>query len=81
LLVTFQVELNETRMDAKIDMLHRSGVMGNMSSKVGLPAHKSENDARVWGSEEVSRIVLLYKYLSLKRPSCVAIRREWLIGR
>lgn len=47
-----EVELNEMRMDAKIDMLHRSGVIGKTPSKVGLPPHKSgESDVRNWGTE------------------------------
>jgi kinesin family protein 20 len=67
-LVTFQVELNEMRMDAKIDMLHRSGVIGKTPR--GLPSHKSgESDARNWGTEVVSRMVLLHRYLPLKRLS------------
>jgi len=58
------------RMDAKIDMLHRSGVTGKMPSKVGLPLHKSgESDARNWGTEVVGRMVLLHRYLPLKRLS------------
>jgi len=81
--VTIQVELNEMRMDAKIDMLHSGvGAIGETPRKVGLPSYKSgEDDARVWGSEEVSRVVLLHKYLPLERPSCVVAGREWLIGR
>ena len=56
-LVTFQVELNEMRMDAKIDMLHRSGVVGKTPSKVGHPSHKSdESDARKWGTEVVGEM-------------------------
>jgi hypothetical protein len=69
-LVTFQVELNEMRMDAKIDMLHRSGVIGKTPSKVGLPSHKSgESDPRKWGTEVVGEMVLLHKYFPLKRLS------------
>lgn len=69
-LVTFQVELNEMRMDAKIDMLHRSGVVGKTPGKVGLPLHKSgDNDARNWGTDVVGRMVLLHEYPPLKRPS------------
>jgi hypothetical protein len=69
-LVTLQVELNEMRMDAKIDMLHRSNVIGKTPSKVGLPSHKSgESYAGNWGTEEVGRMVLLYRNLPLKRLS------------
>jgi hypothetical protein len=69
-------------MDAKIDMLHRSGVIGKTPGKAELPSRKSgESDARVWGSEEVSRMVLLYEYPPLKQPSCIAVGRRWLIGR
>ena len=58
------------RMDAKIDMLHRSGVIGKTPSKVGLPSHKSgESDARNWGTEVVGRMVLLHGYIPLKRLS------------
>jgi hypothetical protein len=47
------------RMDAKIDMLHRSGLIGKTPSKVGPSPHKSgENDVPVWGSEEVCRMVI-----------------------
>jgi hypothetical protein len=57
------------RMDAKIDMLHRSGVIGKTPGKVGLPSHKSgESDARNWGTEMVGRMALLHRYLPLKRP-------------
>lgn len=53
------------RMDAKIDMLHRSGVIGKTPGKAGPPLHKSgESDARVWGSEEVSRVVPLHTSFS-----------------
>jgi hypothetical protein len=46
------------RMDAKIDMLHRSGLLGKSPSKVGQSLRKSgENDTRMWGLKEVSRIV------------------------
>ncbi|KAH9968742.1 P-loop containing nucleoside triphosphate hydrolase protein [Russula dissimulans] len=48
-----EVELNERRMDAKIDMLHRSGLIGKTPNKAGLSSRKSgEGDARVWGSEQ-----------------------------
>jgi hypothetical protein len=58
------------RMDAKIDMLHRSGVMGKTPSKARLPSHKSgESEARDWGTEAVGRMVLLHEHLSLKRLS------------
>lgn len=58
------------RMDAKIDMLHRSGVIGKTPRKVGLPLHKSgESDARDWGTEVVGRVVLPHIYLPLKRLS------------
>jgi hypothetical protein len=64
------------RMDAKIDMLHRSGVIGKTPSKAELPSRKSgEGDARVWGSE-VCRMILLYEYLPLKRPSCIDVGRK-----
>ena len=57
------------RMDAKIDMLHRSGVMGKTPSKVGLPSRKSgKSDARNWAAEVVGRTIL-HKYLPLKRLS------------
>src|SRR5260221_11416825 len=46
------------RMDAKIDMLHQSGLLGKSPSKVGQSLRKSgENDTRMWGLKEVSRIV------------------------
>ena len=58
------------RMDAKIDMLHRSGVVGKTPSKMGLPSHKSgESGAMNWGTKVVGGIVILHKYLRLKRPS------------
>ena len=64
-------------MDAKIDMLHRSGVIGKTPGKAGLSLHKSgEGGARVRGSEEVRRMVPLHKYLPHKRLSCVAVRRK-----
>jgi len=51
-------------MDAKIDMLHRSGLIGKTRNEAGLSPRKSgEGDARVRGSE-VSRIAILHKYLS-----------------
>ena len=69
-LTTLQVELNEMRMDAKIDMLHRSGAIGKTPGKVGPPSHKSgESDARNWDREVVGRMVLLHRYLPLKRLS------------
>ncbi|KAI9511778.1 kinesin-domain-containing protein [Russula earlei] len=47
-----EVELNETRMDAKIDMLHRSGLMGKTPSKVAHSPRKSGGrHDRVWNSE------------------------------
>jgi hypothetical protein len=48
-----QVELNEMRMDAKIDMLHRSGMIGQASSKV--EKQWGGDSTRVAGLEEVSR--------------------------
>jgi hypothetical protein len=53
----FQVELNEMRMDAKIDMLHQSGLLGKAPGNVGLSLRKSsESDARIWRLKDVSRI-------------------------
>jgi hypothetical protein len=48
-----QVELNEMRMDAKIDMLHRSGMIGQASSKV--EKHSGGDSTRAAGLEQVSR--------------------------
>jgi hypothetical protein len=47
-----QVELNEMRMDAKIDMLHRSGMIGQASSKAGK--HLGGDSTQIEGLEEVS---------------------------
>jgi hypothetical protein len=55
------VELNEMRMDAKIDMLHHSGLIGKK------PREKWTPIAQVWGTEAVVRMVLLHEYLSLKQ--------------
>jgi hypothetical protein len=45
-------------MDAKIDMLQQSGLLGKTSSKVGFSPRKSgESDDNVRGLEEVSRMV------------------------
>jgi len=44
-------------MDAKIDMLHQSGLLGKAPGKVGhSPRKASESDARVWDLKEVRRI-------------------------
>ena len=51
-----QVELNEARMDAKIDMLHRSGMIGQASNKV--EKQSGGDSTRVAGLEEVSRMCL-----------------------
>ncbi|KAH9081853.1 kinesin-domain-containing protein [Lactarius deliciosus] len=45
-----EVELNEMRMDAKIDMLHRSGLVGQASSKV--EKQSGGDSTRVAGLEE-----------------------------
>ncbi|KAH9065928.1 kinesin-domain-containing protein [Lactarius vividus] len=45
-----EVELNEMRMDAKIDMLHRSGLVGQASSKA--EKQLGGDSTRVAGSEE-----------------------------
>lgn len=70
-------------MDAKIDMLHRSGMIGKTPGKAELSLRKSgEGDARVWGPEEVSRMVLIPLSLSKATVlSCAAGRRKWFIGR
>jgi len=55
------------RMDAKIDMLHRSGLLGKgkTPSKVGQSLGKfGESDARMWGLDEVSRIVCFTPHLN-----------------
>lgn len=45
-------------MDAKIDMLQQSGLLGKASSKVECSPRKSgESDDSVRGLEEVSRMV------------------------
>ena len=46
-----QVELNEARMDAKIDMLHRSGMIGQASNKV-----EKQSGGDSTRLEEVSRM-------------------------
>ncbi|KAF8272945.1 P-loop containing nucleoside triphosphate hydrolase protein [Lactarius quietus] len=46
-----EVELNEMRMDAKIDMLHRSGMIGQASSKVETQSG-GRDSTRVTGLEE-----------------------------
>ncbi|KAH9982702.1 P-loop containing nucleoside triphosphate hydrolase protein [Lactifluus volemus] len=47
-----EVELNEIRMDAKIDMLHRSSTAGKAPSQTGPRAHKSSrSNVGVLGSE------------------------------
>lgn len=51
-----QVELNEARMDAKIDMLHRSGMIGQASDKV--EKQSGGDSTRVAELEEVSRMFL-----------------------
>lgn len=46
------------RMDAKIDMLHRSGLIGKTDNETGLSSRKSgESDARVGESEEEVSII------------------------
>jgi kinesin family member 20 len=53
-----QVELNEIRMDAKIDMLHHSGLIGKTPSQTGPQVHKStKSNVRVKRSE-VSRMAI-----------------------
>ncbi|KAI0308027.1 P-loop containing nucleoside triphosphate hydrolase protein [Multifurca ochricompacta] len=48
-----EVELNEMRMDAKIDMLHRTGLIGKTPSKVGpLEQRSNECNSRAPVSEE-----------------------------
>ncbi|KAN0134935.1 P-loop containing nucleoside triphosphate hydrolase protein [Lactarius tabidus] len=47
-----EVELNEMRMDAKIDMLHRSGMIGQASSKAGK--HLGGDSTQIEGLEEPS---------------------------
>ncbi|KAI0001801.1 P-loop containing nucleoside triphosphate hydrolase protein [Russula vinacea] len=49
-----EVELNEMRMDAKIDMLHRSGVIGKTPGKVGSKSGKS--DTRDSDTDELPEI-------------------------
>lgn len=57
-------------MDAKIDMLHRSSLLGKSPSKVGQSLRKSgENDARMWGLKEVGRIVCFTNVTVLIRSS------------
>ncbi len=63
-----QVESNEMRMDAKIDMLHRSGLIGQASSKA--EKQSGGDSTRVAGLEEVSRM-LLCKDLHCKSFSCM----------
>lgn len=63
-----QVELNEARMDAKIDMLHRSGMIGQASNKV--EKQSGGDSTRVTELEEVSRMFLC-KGLSCELFACM----------
>jgi hypothetical protein len=64
------------RMDAKIDMLHQSGLLGNAPSKVEHSPRKSgESDARVRDLKEVSGISNFHEGLCPKQPSCIAAKR------
>ena len=56
------------RMDAKIDMLHRSGMIGQASSKV--EKQSGGDSTRVAGLEKVSRMFLC-KSVHCESSSCM----------
>jgi hypothetical protein len=69
------------RMDAKIDMLHQSSMLGKAPSKVEHSQRKSgESDARVRDLKQVSRISKFHEGLCLKQPSCITAKRRQLFG-
>jgi hypothetical protein len=69
-------------MDAKIDMLHRSGMIGKTPGKAELSLRKSgESDARVWGPEEVSRMVLLPPSLSSPKATVLCSCQKKMVHR